>query len=147
MVELQVVGPHHEVLALTACVRHLHPAHGPAEFGRYDITAGYPNIRALTQSLDAVHLRAVYLNIFRIPDGGTAELCHLAAFYLQSVIVPERITQIEITVSRNDVTTFLECALAVCRSVKAASYRLYLRASVERSLLIECSVFYLLHIT
>ena len=63
MVELQIVGPHHEVLALTACVRHLHPADGPAELGRYDITAGYPNIRALTQSLDAVHPGVSYLDV------------------------------------------------------------------------------------
>ena len=146
VIEFKVYRTHESIFTLNGGILHNDPVYGPAEFGRYNVAAAYPGIRALPQCLDPVHLRARDLNVVRIPYRGTAERGHLTAFDPETVIVPKRISEIEIAISRGYPAALFERALAVGRTVKAAVYRLYIITPVQGTLFIKCLIFDRLHV-
>ena len=72
-----------------------------------------------------------------IPEGGPAELRHFTAADLQMVIVPERISQVEETVTHCDIPALLQGTLPVRRPVEPAGNHLHIPGSVQGSLFVK----------
>ena len=118
-------------------IAHTYSAHRPTELGRNDVATVDFDVSALSQRLDAVHFRVVYLDIFAIPKCRATQFRHFARLYFEIVVVPKRIAQIEKTVRTFDVSTFLKRAFAVFFSVDSHAFASYISFTVQRSFLSE----------
>src|SRR5699024_9590696 len=80
------------------------------------------------------------LNMIRIPQSRSAQLGHLGIADDQSVIMPERVSQIEKVMLRLHIPALLKCALTVRRTVKGAVLYQNITAPVKGAFFIKCLI-------
>ena len=104
IMKIQVLGTHHKIFALRGAVLHIQFLHGPSEFRRINIAAFHDNIAAFSEGFNSMKLCVCDLHMVGIPQSRTAKGSHLRICDLQTMVMPEGITQIAEAVFHVNIT-------------------------------------------